>query len=173
MATSKPSGTNCPSPSFSGPAAPMRGGAAKETNDARGARTSSAPPVSRPNVKPQPGKPSKASRGTHNQAAMAAGPHLFPSRTEKLSPPAPMVLRSQRGRVGSRHLKPRPPLGHPQGRTFFELPPNLTAATPRTGKDGLPPVQIQEKRLPAACPQYATSATGRDGLPTVLHSKVN
>ena len=155
MATSKPSGTNCPSPSFSGPAAPTRGGAAKETNDARGARTSSDPPVSRPNVKPQPGKPSKASRGTHNQAAMAAGPHLFPSRTEKLSPPAPMVLRSQRGRVGSRHLKPRPPLGHPQGRTFFELPQNLTGsnaphwegrspARPNTGEAAssrLPPVR--------------------------------
>src|SRR5919112_3464403 len=33
----------------------------------------------------------------------AAGIHLFPSRTEKLSPPAPMVLRgSLRGRVGRR-----------------------------------------------------------------------
>ena len=36
-------------------------------------------------------------RRTDNQAAMAAGPHLFPSRTEKLSPPAPMVLRTSAG----------------------------------------------------------------------------
>ena len=34
------------------------------------------------------------------QAAIAAGFHLFPSRTEKLSPLAPMVLHT-RGRVGS------------------------------------------------------------------------
>ena len=62
-----------------------------------GKRPQGAPPASRPNVKPQPGKPSKASRGKHNQAAMAAGTHLFPSRTEKLSPPAPMVLRTSVG----------------------------------------------------------------------------
>ena len=57
--------------------------------------------------------------GRHNQAAMAAGPHLFPSRTEKLSPPAPMVLRQQRGRVGSRHLnEPRDATSAP-GLNFF------------------------------------------------------
>ena len=37
------------------------------------------------------------------QVAMAAGFHLFPFRTEKLSPPAPMVLHT-RGRVGSRRF---------------------------------------------------------------------
>ena len=31
------------------------------------------------------------------QAAIAAGFHLFPSRTEKLSPPAPMVLHRNAG----------------------------------------------------------------------------
>ena len=31
------------------------------------------------------------------QVAMAAGPHLFPFRTEKLSPPAPMVLQCNAG----------------------------------------------------------------------------
>ena len=36
------------------------------------------------------------------KAVIAAGSHLFPSRTEKLSPLAPMVLHT-RGRVGSRH----------------------------------------------------------------------
>ena len=34
------------------------------------------------------------------QVAIVAGFHLFPFRTEKLSPPAPMVLHT-RGRVGS------------------------------------------------------------------------
>ena len=37
------------------------------------------------------------------KAVIAAGSHLFPSRTEKLSPLAPMVLHT-RGRVGSRHF---------------------------------------------------------------------
>jgi hypothetical protein len=37
------------------------------------------------------------------RVTMAAGIHLFPFRTEKLSPPAPMVLRGRlRGRVGRR-----------------------------------------------------------------------
>ena len=35
--------------------------------------------------------------------AMAAGFHLFPFRTEKLSPLSPMVLHTS-GRVGSRHF---------------------------------------------------------------------
>ena len=37
---------------------------------------------------------------------MVAGFHLFPFRTEKLSPPAPMVLHT-RGRVGSRRFHQR------------------------------------------------------------------
>ena len=37
------------------------------------------------------------------QVVIVAGFHLFPFRTEKLSPPAPMVLHT-RGRVGSRRL---------------------------------------------------------------------
>src|SRR5918999_3010963 len=41
---------------------------------------------------------------------MAAGGHLFPFRTEKLSPPAPMVLGGQPpGRVGRRRILERPP----------------------------------------------------------------
>ena len=44
----------------------------------------------------------------HIQAVIAAGSHLFPSRTEKLSPLAPMVLHT-RGRVGSRHFKKENP----------------------------------------------------------------
>ena len=42
-------------------------------------------------------------------AATAAGLHLFPSRTEQLSPPAPMVLPATGGRVGRRHPAPRVP----------------------------------------------------------------
>ena len=44
------------------------------------------------------------------QVVIVAGFHLFPFRTEKLSPPAPMVLHT-RGRVGSRRfLKCEKPL---------------------------------------------------------------
>ena len=43
------------------------------------------------------------------RAATAAGLHLFPSRTEQLSPPAPMVLPATGGRVGRRHPAPRVP----------------------------------------------------------------
>ena len=54
------------------------------------------------------------------QVAIAAGFHLFPFRTEKLSPLAPMVLHT-RGRVGSRrfffHTLEIPPERHtvPEG----------------------------------------------------------
>ena len=40
------------------------------------------------------------------QVAIVTGFHLFPFRTEKLSPPAPMVLHT-RGRVGSRRFYER------------------------------------------------------------------
>ena len=41
------------------------------------------------------------------QVVIVAGFHLFPFRTEKLSPPAPMVLHT-RGRVGSRRFLKKP-----------------------------------------------------------------
>ena len=41
------------------------------------------------------------------QVVIVAGFHLFPFRTEKLSPPAPMVLHT-RGRVGSRRFSAEP-----------------------------------------------------------------
>ena len=48
-------------------------------------------------------------------AVIAAGIHLFPFRTEKLSPPAPMVLGAQApGRVGRR--PPFPQIGNPRAR---------------------------------------------------------
>ena len=42
------------------------------------------------------------------QVVIVAGFHLFPFRTEKLSPPAPMVLHT-RGRVGSRRFLTKKP----------------------------------------------------------------
>ena len=47
-------------------------------------------------------------RGSVIQVVIVAGFHLFPFRTEKLSPPAPMVLHT-RGRVGSRRFFIRKP----------------------------------------------------------------
>ena len=45
----------------------------------------------------------KADINAFSLATMAVGKHLFPFRTEKLSPPAPMVLPWKRGgRVGRR-----------------------------------------------------------------------
>ena len=51
------------------------------------------------------------------QAATAAGSHLFPSRTEQLSPRAPMVLRHS-GRVGRRRF-PNPPRSLKRSRGDF------------------------------------------------------
>ena len=42
------------------------------------------------------------------QVTTAPGFHLFPFRTEKLSPVTPMVLRNS-GRVGSRRFQKKPP----------------------------------------------------------------
>src|SRR5665647_895135 len=43
--------------------------------------------------------------GARFSAVIAEGSHLFPFRTEKLSPPAPMVLQGQPcGRVGRRRI---------------------------------------------------------------------
>ena len=53
------------------------------------------------------------------QAATAAGFHLFPSRTEQLSPRAPMVLRHS-GRVGRRRFPQAPrSLSRSRGAFFF------------------------------------------------------
>ena len=57
-------------------------------------------------------------------AVIAAGIHLFPFRTEKLSPPAPMVLGAQApGRVGR-----RPPFRRPGIRSGFLVATTLKAA---------------------------------------------
>src|SRR5215213_5511799 len=54
--------------------------------------------------------------------AIARGKHLFPFRTEKLSPSAPMVLGPQGpGRVGRRRSSLEPP--KPGGSSFFTIGP--------------------------------------------------
>ena len=62
----------------------------------------------------------KAFAGTSIPVAMAEGKHLFPFRTEKLSPPAPMVLHGRLcGRVGRRRESIEGPLGKPGGLFAF------------------------------------------------------
>src|SRR5690554_678854 len=85
----------------------------------------------------------------------AQGSHLFPFRTEKLSPAAPMVLRKS-GRVGRRRslekdisfagilflfvATPRPPLGHPSA---------TAAAAPRRPAPRRPAPRRPAPRRPA------------------------
>src|SRR5215207_3176383 len=65
------------------------------------------------------------------RVTMAAGIHLFPFRTEKLSPPAPMVLRGRlRGRVGRR---PFLLLGALRLAARFGLRPTLVSTPPPSG----------------------------------------
>ena len=150
MATSKPSGTNCPKSSFRSTAPPpkekcgssntsckpkakkrKKQGQKNQTSEPEVSHSQHVKSISsktkrtkgqkvkrskRPKeVKPVPSKstkgatappqpktnghqPSKSSpRAKDNQAVIAAGSHLFPSRTEKLSPPAPMVLHTSVG----------------------------------------------------------------------------
>src|ERR687895_710916 len=57
----------------------------------------------------------RAARSHQISVVIARGRHLFPFRTEQLSPSAPMVLGSQGpGRVGRRRFD----LGRPTGRPF-------------------------------------------------------
>ena len=69
------------------------------------------------------------SPGGDTKVAMAAGSHLFPSRTEKLSPLAPMVL-PKGGRVGSR--RPGPPRNRNRGGFFYAplVPPSSRPYSP-------------------------------------------
>ena len=58
------------------------------------------------------------------QVVIVAGFHLFPFRTEKLSPPAPMVLHT-RGRVGSRRFFIRKPFESNLGGLFLYNDDNI------------------------------------------------
>ena len=70
-------------------------------------------------------------RGARSQrfpVAMARGKHLFPFRTEQLSPSAPMVLGSQGpGRVGRRRFFPNPLALAQAGFVFLEVARALLA----------------------------------------------
>ena len=73
-----------------------------------GGRAARPPPAS-PHPSRLPGGLRPRPCRAFGMAATAAGLHLFPSRTEQLSPPAPMVLPATGGRVGRRHPAPRVP----------------------------------------------------------------
>ena len=67
-----------------------------------------------------------------------AGFHLFPFRTEKLSPPAPMVLHT-RGRVGSRRFLEKKPFGQKTGGLFCfrQMPAGYSGLSGLSGISGL------------------------------------
>src|SRR5438876_11893972 len=78
-------------------------------------------------------------------AVIAVGVHLFPFRTEQLSPLAPMVLGAQApGRVGSRRiLRRRPPRG-----AFFMLGDQLANAVNSVGHFRRGAIPLQAGTLP-------------------------
>ena len=72
---------------------------------------------------------------THRfKVTIATGSHLFPSRTEKLSPSAPMVLPLAGGRVGRCQLAPPDYFGSREAfllavfKGFVEAKPDLSAS---------------------------------------------
>ena len=75
---------------------------------------------------------SRLRRGTWSRylsVVIARGPHLFPFRTEQLSPSAPMVLGSQGpGRVGRRRFNLGPPPGAARSRPgrVLDSPPRMS-----------------------------------------------
>src|SRR2546426_12067457 len=74
----------------------------------------------------------------HLSVALARGKHLFPFRTEQLSPSAPMVLGSQGpGRVGRRRFECE--TGRPGGRPVFVLRPLAPIDSPRCQRSRLWP----------------------------------
>ena len=60
---------------------------------------------------------------------MALGFHLYPSRTEKLSPITPMVLRNS-GRVGSRRFREERAVPEEGTALFLYIPPSNTVRDP-------------------------------------------
>ena len=75
----------------------------------------------------------------HFSVAIALGSHLFPFRTQKLSPAAPMVLGTNvPGRVGRRRFRKK---NRPEGRffTFLSLRRSYTAGRARGGAPSLVP----------------------------------
>jgi hypothetical protein len=79
--------------------------------------------------------------------AISEGSHPFPSRTRKLSPPEPMVLRGKpRGRVGRRRIfldgrqslsrgwRPSPFVSQPPVRCCDDVPPTAVSSFPETSR---------------------------------------
>ena len=109
--------------------------------------------------------------------AIAWGKHLFPFRTEQLSPTAPMVLGSQGpGRVGRRRFfDHEPPLGAarrrcgsglkgtrtaPRGAAREAMKSGVPGRTP--GRSALPSSQTgRRRRIRPAVPPGGTPACGR------------
>ena len=78
-------------------------------------------------------KASKPDRETLFPVAMAKGSHLFPSRTQKLSPSAPKVLGWTRpGSIGRRRI----PIGEVKNLSFF-FPDGIEIGGSSPDKDGL------------------------------------
>ena len=82
------------------------------------------------------------------QAVIAAGSHLFPSRTEKLSPLAPMVLHT-RGRVGSRHFSSGSPEHSNVSRGFplEKQAPTLPRVRGPSGRERLIVVDVPDEKI--------------------------
>src|SRR3984957_10440642 len=104
-------------------------------------------------------------------AAIARGKHPVPSRTRKLSPSAPMVLRGRpRGRVGHRRtFFPKKPV--PPGTGFFalyrfHLPPLPTCTSGRVGRGKFAVGTPSEGRRKFPRPSALTSTPGEDPNPT-------
>src|SRR5258706_5048778 len=97
---------------------------------------------------------------------MAEGSHLFPFRTEKLSPPAPMVLPGKPGgRVGCRPLCFDAPVSSDPGASLFSCERNrpYPRERRRTGRSRMGrAVQIQQCQRcpPSPCPPMISCAAG-------------
>jgi hypothetical protein len=114
--------------------------------------------------------------------ARARGPHLVPSRTQSLSPSAPMVLGRRRpGRVGRRrpltHHAPRSSPRRPRGASLFPLPLTRDGArqtTPTRDAAGSPgytsghpprPLARGRRRIPASALVRIRSSSTPLGTP--------
>ena len=106
-------------------------------------------------------------------AVIAAGVHLFPFRTEKLSPPAPMVLGARApGRVGRRRISCRK--GHTRGGpSAFRSGPSACLAQPaasapscsvRRAERPQAPDALRERRVRAEHPREPVGLERVDGV---------
>src|SRR5215813_9336998 len=81
-------------------------------------------------------------------AVIAAGVHLFPFRTEQLSPPAPMVLGAQApGRVGRRRIILKAPLGQLKTGRAFVVSRRAELVAPVRVERAQPPYTLGDGRM--------------------------